>query len=347
MSSIKLRWGLIGCGKISHDFGKALDKAEHPHEIVACAASSLDRAQKFVKEHFPNAKAYGSYEELFNDPLVDVVYIGTHNEAHCPWVVKAIEAGKHVVCEKPFGTCAGEVRATIEKTKGRKTFLMEAFWSRFFPSWRYIRNIVDKKEWGEPRVVQANFGYPHEDELRSLERAEGPLTMYGLYVVMMAHYVYKRKPEKVSVIGATDKKFGCDEWATIALEYGDDKRAVLYYDSRTWLPQNAFVSFDKGHIQIPQYFWCPEKIVRWEGKTWYDNEEHRREIEFPLNDNRFFNYNHSSGLRYEADHAYEQIQKGHTESEFHPLSDTLEIVETLDEIRRQLGVHYPHDDKFL
>ncbi|CAD5228133.1 unnamed protein product [Bursaphelenchus xylophilus] len=342
----ELRWGLIGCGKISHDFGKSLDKAEKPHKVVACAASSLERAQKFAKEHFPHATPYGSYEELLKDPHIDAVYVGVHNEAHCPWAAKAVEAGKHVLCEKPFGTCAGEVRQTIKRLKNRKTFLMEAFWSRFFPAWRYIRNIVDTKEWGEPRVVQANFGYPHEDNWRCNERAEGALTLYGLYVIMLSHYIYKRKPEKVSVIGAKDKVHDSDEWATIVLEYGPQQRAVLYYDSRTWLPQNAFVSFDKGHITLPEYFWCPEKLIRWEGETWYNNEHNKKTIEFPLNDDRFFNYNHSSGLRYEADHLYEQVQKGRIESDFHPLSATLEIVETMDEVRRQLGVHFPHDDRF-
>lgn len=103
---------------------------------------------------------------------------------------------------------------------------------------------------------------------------------------------------------------GADDWAQIVLEYGPEQRAILYYDSRTWLPQSGFVAFDGGHVQLPNYFWCPERLVVWEGKTWYDNEQNRKELHFPLKDDRFFNYNHSSGLRYEADHLYDQVQLG-------------------------------------
>lgn len=148
----QLRWGLIGCGKIAHDFGRALDKGERNHKVsgegddvitfwstlvggllglVAGAGAQvrgrlLPRHQG-LRQLRGDAQGPGRRWVQSKEAglLADAVYVGVHNEQHCPWAVKAVQAGKHVLCEKPFGTCAGEVRRTIELTKDRKTFLME------------------------------------------------------------------------------------------------------------------------------------------------------------------------------------------------------------------------------
>lgn len=105
------------------------------------------------------------------------------------------------------------------------------------------------KELGEAKVAHANFGYPHDDHWRCLERGESPLTLYALYTVMFSHFVFGRKAEKITVVGAKDK-YGTDNWATLVLEFGNDQRAILYYDSLTYLPQSAFVAFEKGQVQV-------------------------------------------------------------------------------------------------
>jgi dihydrodiol dehydrogenase / D-xylose 1-dehydrogenase (NADP) len=108
-----------------------------------------------------DAKAYGNYTDVITDPDVDIVYIGLHNEAHCPWIKKALEGGKPVFSEKPIGVNSREAKEVFELAKQRTLFLMEAFWSRFFPVWRHLKRIVDSKELGEAKVAHANFGYPH------------------------------------------------------------------------------------------------------------------------------------------------------------------------------------------
>ncbi|KAI6176316.1 Trans-1,2-dihydrobenzene-1,2-diol dehydrogenase-like [Aphelenchoides bicaudatus] len=323
-----LRWGTIGAGKIAHDFVQAMDKTEHNHKTVAVSASSKQRAQELVDKLKLDAKAYGSYEDVINDPDVDIVYIGLHNEAHVPWIKKALEGGKHVLSEKPIGVNLREATEAFELAKQKKLFLMEAFWSRFFPVWRHLKRLIDSKELGEAKIASANFGYPHDDHWRCLERGESPLTLYALYTVMFSHFVFGRKAKNIIATGRKDS-FGTDNWASLVLEFDDDKRAVLYYDSLTYLPQSAF---------IPEFFWCPEKLLVIRGEMVADNKE-KKLYEYPLNDER----NHSSGLRYETDHVYELLQQGKLESDIMSHQDTLDVMGMLDEIRRQLGVVFPHD----
>jgi dihydrodiol dehydrogenase / D-xylose 1-dehydrogenase (NADP) len=338
-----LRWGIIGAGKIAHDFIQAMDKAERKHKAVAVSASSKDRAQKLVDELKLDATAYGNYSDVIKDPNVDIIYIGLHNEAHCPWIKEALNGGKAVFSEKPIGVNVREATEVFELAKEKKLFLMEAFWSRFFPVWQHIKRIIDTKELGEVKVTSVNFGYPHEDNWRCLERGETPLTLYALYTIMFSHFVFGRKADKITVTGAKDKN-GVDDWAQLVLEYGEDKRALCYYDSHTYLPQSAFVAFENGQIQIPEFFWCPEKFLKITGKMRTENKG-RKTYEYPLNDDRFYHYNNSSGLRYEQDHVYDLLQKEELKSDIMTPQDTLDVQSMMEEVRRQLGVVFPHDKK--
>ncbi|KAI6214506.1 Trans-1,2-dihydrobenzene-1,2-diol dehydrogenase isoform X1 [Aphelenchoides besseyi] len=290
-----------------------------------------------------DAKAYGNYEDVIKDPNVHVVYIALHNEAHNPWCKRAIEAGKPVLCEKPLAVNTREVKEVIELAQKKKVLLVEAFWSRWFPAFQHIKKIVQSGELGEPKVVHSVFGYPHEDNWRCAERGESPLTLFALYTIMITQWVYGQKAEKISVIGEKDKH-DVDDWATIVLDYGNNRRGICYYDSRTFLPQTGFVAFERGQIQLPEYFWCPEKLKQINGPMWFDNKD-RKDLEFPLNDDRFYNYNHSSGLRYEQDHIFDLIKEGKTESDVMSHTDSLQVIEMLDEVRRQLKVVFPHDQR--
>jgi hypothetical protein len=125
---------------------------------------------------------------------------------------------------------------------------------------------------------------------------------------MFSHFVFGRKAQKITAVGARDEH-GTDNWATLVLEFGNDQRAVLYYDSHTYLPQTAFVSFEKGQVQIPEFFWAPQKMIKITGEMLVTNKDHKV-FEYPLKDDRFYHYNNSSGLRYEQDHVYDLLQQG-------------------------------------
>lgn len=144
-----LKWGIATAGLISHDFVVALEGLpKGSHEVIAVAASNLQKAQKFAKDHgIP--KAYEGYEKLGKDKTVEVVYVGIINPEHYEMVLMYLEAGKHVLCEKPFAMNEKQAKKMIELARKKKLFLMEAVWSRCFPVYKELRKCIDRGDIGE------------------------------------------------------------------------------------------------------------------------------------------------------------------------------------------------------
>ena len=156
----KIRWGIVAPGRIAHSFANDL-KLVTDGEITAVASRSLDRAESFAKEY--NAQhTFGSYEALFECDAVDAVYIATPHTSHAELAVKAMDKGKHVLCEKPMGLHRGDVEQMVAAAERNQVFLMEAMWSRFNPAIRKAKQMVDAGELGEIAYVHADFfGLPH------------------------------------------------------------------------------------------------------------------------------------------------------------------------------------------
>lgn len=161
-----LRWGIASAGKISHDFVNAIGTLPvNDHRVVAVAARSQSTAETFAKLHgIP--QAYGGYDHLANDRNVDIVYVGTLNPQHYEVARLMLENGKHVLCEKPLCMNAAQVTALQQFAAERKLFLMEAIWSRFFPSYQYVRKQLRNGAIGELRQVDVAFGFPMADVAR-------------------------------------------------------------------------------------------------------------------------------------------------------------------------------------
>lgn len=161
-----LKWGIAAAGKISHDFVTALGTlSDGDHEVVAVAARDQKRAAQFAQLH-AIAAAYGSYEALANDANVEVVYVGTLNPQHYEVALLMLEHGKHVLCEKPLCMNEKESRKLIMYAERKKLFLMEAIWSRLFPSYQYLRKQIDHGNLGEIQKVEVDFGF----ELKEVDR---------------------------------------------------------------------------------------------------------------------------------------------------------------------------------
>jgi len=147
-----LKWGVLGCGHIVNDFLLAMQKGERNHQVVAIGASSLERSKKFAEERGYNCKTYGSYIEVINDPDVEIIYIGLRNAEHFKHTMISLDNKKHVLCEKPLGVNAKQVESMISKAKAKKLFLMQGYWSQFFPLSKNSRN---HQIW---RVRSSTFG---------------------------------------------------------------------------------------------------------------------------------------------------------------------------------------------
>jgi len=335
----ELCWGIIGCGVISHDFARSLKNCKHRNKIVAVGASSSEKSQEFLREFGLDAKAYEGYQGVLDDHRVEVVYIGLMNFNHLEWILKALDAGKHVLCEKPMVINSTQIKQLMEKAKEKKKFVMEAFWSRFFPAWRKIREIIESKELGALKSVGMNFCQDLAENRFHLHKDASPLIDIGYYVVGLSMYAFDdQKPEKAEI--ACEKKDGVDHWGNITLRFKQGGYAVLHYNGALHGSTAAFLAFEKGLIELPQFFWSPERMIKTTGHLPDGKQE---QFDFSLKDYDGYNLPNCAGLHYEADHVFEQIQEGRTESPIMCLTKTKQIVETLDGLREQIGVVYKHD----
>ncbi|KAF2159952.1 hypothetical protein M409DRAFT_70701 [Zasmidium cellare ATCC 36951] len=347
------------------------------HIIVAAAASSSQqRAQAFLeKVGVRNAKAYGSYKELVQDSNVDIIYIATPHSHHYQHAMLCLEAGKNVLCEKAFTTNAAQAKILIEKAREKNLFLMEAAWTRYFPISQYVRDQIRS---GAIGTVQRTFadlssivpaGVLKEDNrLISPKLAGGVLLdtcIYSLTWVFQTLYSTQDKPSPPQVLSSARKNIaGTDEHTSILLTFprqqGGDAHGIATAsmhvasdaDGTGSLPAVRVQGTD-GEIQIFHPCFRPTKsrLARSNGKT----EEKDWPQLGPGKGSGWWNgfgnevgksnnaEGEGHGMFWEADECAYALKDGHKESRVQMLAESLEVMEVMDEVRRQNGIVFPHD----
>jgi predicted dehydrogenase len=323
-----VRWGILGPGRIAHAFAAGLHEAAGA-ALAAVGSRDLARAQAFAAE-FGAARAYGSYEALANDPQVDAIYIGTPHAGHEAHTILCLQAGKHVLCEKPLALNAGQATRMIATARTRGLILMEAVWTRFLPAITRIRELVATDTIGDIRMVQADFGfragYDPASRLFAPELGGGALLDIGIYPLNLA-YMFCGAPTEIHTtanLGAT----GVDEEAAILLRHAAGEISVLSCAFTVDTPREAHILGTGGRINICLPWWGARRFVL-----------HRKggrpeEIEY---------VNRGRGYTYEAEAFMEMIRSGERESDIMPLDESLAILKTMDELRARWGVRYPAD----
>ena len=322
----KLRWGIIGTGNIAKQFARGLESVPEA-ELVAVGSRSQESADKFG-EMFKVPNRYATYEELANDPQVDAVYISTPHPFHHDNTILSLNAGKAVLCEKPFAINAAQARNMIETARAKKVFLMEAMWPRFFPLMYRVREMLAQNVIGEVRMLHCDFGFRAgfrpEGRLFNPELAGGALLDVGIYPSSLASMILGT-PEKV--VSATHLgETGVDEQTAMLLTYAKGEIAILSAAVRTNTPQEAIIHGTEGRIRLHSPWWIPTKLT-----LEVYGKEHS-EIEMPKTGN---------GYNYEAQEVARCVWGGQLESAVMPLDETLAIMQTLDTIRAQWGLTYP------
>jgi len=322
-------WGILGAGRISRQFASAVAALEGSR-IAAVGARSLDSSRRFAEE-FSIPKAYGNYSDLVNDPTVDVVYIGTLHPSHAENSLLALEAGKAVLCEKPFAMNASEAESVIQAARARGLFVMEAMWTRFFPLMGALKEMLRSGAIGEPRMLTADFGYraEHEAEPRAFQPAlgGGALLDVGVYPVSLASYLFG--PTRQSASLANLGKTGVDEEAAILLSHDAGRLSVLTTANRLDTPHEVRILGSEGMIRIHPPWWKPSVLTL--SRSGQPKEETR---EFPYQGN---------GYQFEAMEVVRCLRGGLKESPVMPLEETLSIMKTLDSLRHAWGLRYPSD----
>jgi predicted dehydrogenase len=325
MDDRRVRWGIAATGTIAASMCEALGHLPDA-EVVAVGSRSQDSADTFA-ERFGIANAHGSYDALFADPDVDIVYVASPHSHHRSMTIAALDAGKHVLCEKAFAINAAQSREMVEAARRNDRFLMEAMWTWFIPAVVDIRQRVLDGEIGEPRIVEANFGIPVFDEHGRHRRADlagGALLDLGIYPISFARFLLG-DPVAVCAHGVLAET-GVDATVGGVVSFAEDRMAVFHtsLDMRTSLRATVFGTL--GRIDVDAPFWFPNGFtVRLDG-------EDPVHVEMP-----------NQGLAHEAQHAMDRLRAGHRESDVIPLDVTVSTMELLDEIRRQIGVVYPEE----
>lgn len=323
-------WGIIGLGKIAHHFAKDLQTIPNA-KLQAVASSSEERSQLFAQQ-YDVPFAFSSYEDIFNAPHLDAIYIATTHPQHYANTLLCLRNHIPVLCEKPFAMNHRQVREMIAASKAHQTFLMEALWTRFLPPINKALEIVESGRLGNIISVKADFGFkaPYLPERRLFNRelGGGSLLDVGIYPVFLA-LLFLGKPDRIkatAVLGSTN----VDEECGIILSYESGQIAHLHCSIRTTTDTEAFIYAEKGTIHLHS---------RWHEPT---NMSIIPEGE-PIED-LFFDYK-SKGYHYEALEVMKCLQEERLESPMMPLNFSLDLMELLDDIRAEAGIEYPVFDE--
>jgi len=322
-----LGWGIIGPGRIATAFAESL--AAHTRQrIVAVGSRLADTALNFARR-FDGCDAVRSYEELVKRPAVDIVYVSTPHSFHHKCVMLALEAGKHVLVEKPFAINAHQAREMAQTAQQKGLFLMEAMWPRFLPAFDSVRQILSEGILGEITSVVADLGeYFRPDpahRLFSPDLAGGALLDLGVYLVSLSSFLVGT-PSRVTAVGQFTST-GVDAQVCAILVNGRGALSTLFTTLTAPTPTGAFIAGTNGTLRLDSPFYVPGRIT----VTSIDRSiERTRE---------FDTRTPAEGLCYEAAEAARRIAQGATESPYMPLQESVAILETLDGIREQLASH--------
>ena len=323
-----IRWGILGCGNIANKFAADLQMASGS-TLHAVAAQDLGRAKNFAKKYTAE-KAYKNYTDLVNDPDLDVVYVATTHNFHYEHTALCLDGNKAVLCEKPICVNDKEAKELVELSRKKNIFLMEAMWTRFLPHIAKVREILARGILGEIFTIHADFGRRltenNNPRLWEPKLAGGALLDLGIYPVSFSHLVLGAPSSIVAQATFTDK--GVDAQTSAVFTYENGAQSIISASSHTQTPCTAHISGFKGFLEIDQQFYCPTamRIVLHDGSK----------MEYP-------NTYKGHGLREQAIEFAHCVRSGKIESPLLPHNESISVMESMDEIRRQVGLRYPNE----
>ncbi|MEX1078563.1 MAG: Gfo/Idh/MocA family oxidoreductase [Homoserinimonas sp.] len=326
--SSTLRWGVLGTGGIAHL--QTRDLVDNGFAVAAVGSRSQASADAFAAE-FGISTAHPSYEALVADPGVDAIYVSTPHPFHAPGAKLALEAGKHVLLEKPFTVNAREAREVVALAAGRGLVVLEAMWTRFLPQSARIRQLIADGVIGEPRTLIADHNQllstDPENRINKLELGGGALLDLGIYPVSFAHELFG-VPTRIAAVGELSAT-GVDRQTSIVMGFDGGRQAVLHTALDTAGPNTASVLGTAGRISFDSVWYTPTTI------TVRDNRGQVIELIEPAETSR--------GMQYQAAELERLVAAGVVSGSILAPAESVSIMETLDEIRRQIGLVYPAD----
>lgn len=325
----RIRWGVAAPGHIASKFAEDLGLVGDA-EIVAVASRSRERADEFG-DRFTIPRRYGSYEDLAADPDVDVVYLANLQASHAVDAIAFLDAGKHILCEKPLALNERQVVAMADAAERNGRFLMEALWSRFLPAYVELRRLVAEGVIGDALVVEADFGFAlpvdPAHRLYDLAMGGGCLLDLGIYPLQLATMVLGPAASVAATghIGVT----GVDDHTIVSIRHESGGLSISQAALRVGLTNEARIAGTRGIIELPSMMHHPQHLDLVTGDS-------ISRIEAPFDGN---------GLRFQAAEVHRCLRAGETESLVMPLAESRRLARIMDGARAQIGLRYPADDE--
>lgn len=323
-----IRWGILGPGKIARSFARDLELV-NDGTLVAVASRDIQRATAFGAE-WNVPLVFGRYQDLFECDEVDVIYIATPHTAHAPLAIRAMDHGKHVLCEKPMGVNGKEVEAMIASARRNKVFLMEALWTRFNPTIENVKALVDSGAIGELKYLHATFAFyaldrEQESRLLSPVLAGGSLLDIGIYPAFLAYLMFG-VPERIHSSSLVLKQ-GVDLQTSMTFDYkGGQAQLFSGLGGRT--DMRAELSGTTGSIYLQP---------RWHETQAYTLVRDGEEEEFR-------NPTVGKGYSHEIVEVHHCLKQGQMESSKWSLSNTKDLIGILDAVRARNKLVFPFEE---
>lgn len=320
-----MKLAILGAGNIARKMAATVNEMEHV-EAYAVASRDLQKAQEFAQK-WNIRKAYGSYEQMLNDPEIDLVYVCTPHSFHYEHMMVCLEHGKHVLCEKSFTMNAEQARKVLAFGKEKGLLVAEAIWTRYLPMRLVLDQILDRRVIGEPHALTANLCYPIKGVRRLTDPAlaGGALLDVGVYTINFAMMVFGDEIESIeSSCVKTDS--GVDESNSITLTFKGGKMAVLHSSMVSTSDRRGAIFGSRGYIEFLNINNC-------EGINVYDKDYNLVETYKPF---KFI-----TGFEHQVEACRKAIEEGELELKQMPHSEIIRVMEVMDTLRSQWGVRYP------
>lgn len=316
-------WCFIGSGSITERVLKDFPYTEGAY-LASVYSRNYENAKALAERH--GAKAYARMEDAIGDAAVRAVYIATTNNAHKEQAIAAMRLGKPVLCEKPFGLNCAQSAEMIEAARAERVYLMEGMWIRFKPVIRKALSWLEEGRIGAPRGLTATFSFqaePHRARLFDPALGGGSLLDLGVYTLSLARFVFGCQPKAMRAI-ADIGETGVDRQCAMMLQYESGAIARLFSGLDYATDGRAILYGERGRIEIPNFVLSSQcQLVTASGAETFDPK------------------NPGEGYQYEFDAVMRDIREGRLENEWIPHAHTLDIMATMDDVRKTIGMRYP------
>lgn len=329
-----MKWGIMATGTIAAKFADTVMKMGGEEQLTACGSRSLEKAEGFAGR-YGIRHGYGSYEALAADPEVDAVYIATPNNLHFDNCRPCLDAGKHVLCEKPFTTSADEARLLFGMAREKGRFIMEGFWIRHLPLLKKMQELIKEGVIGDVVYARSDFGFTaqgaRKDRKFDSALGGGALLDIGIYNLGFMHMVMGDEKPSGFMSSHHINEHGTDDFSSILLNYPGNRTASVTTSIGMAMPREGVVYGTSGFICLPDYQMAEKLVV-----CPYGGQPQEICMPFEIN-----------GFEYQIREVSRCVKEGMYTSDVLKEKDTLAVLELMDAIRASWGLKFTCEQERL